>query len=84
MNRSKKCVLLCFSKNLLTCPRINNRLKNIIKFKSKKFDSDNAEIGRRSWFTVPYVPTISEKFNKVNSDDIILRYRFIVLTNYGN
>jgi len=42
-------------------------LKNIIKFKSKKPNSDNAEIVKPSWFIVSYVP-VSEKFNRLNND----------------
>jgi len=63
---------------------INNRLKNIIKFKSKKSDSNNAKIIRLSWFTVSYVPTVFEKFNRLNSDDIKISFYHIVLTNYRN
>jgi len=48
---------------------INKRLKNINNLKKKKQDSDNIE-SIRPWFTVPYVPMFSEKFNRLNSENI--------------
>ena len=56
-------------------------MKNIINFKRKKWDNDNIENARLSWFL--YVPMFSEKFSRLNSEDI-LEYHFIVLISCMN
>jgi len=53
---------------------INKELKNIINFKRKKWDNDNIESAGPSWFTIPYIPMFSEKFNRLNSEDIRISF----------
>ncbi|KYN30038.1 hypothetical protein ALC57_00481 [Trachymyrmex cornetzi] len=49
---------------------INNRLKNIIMASNtKRVVSDNSvDVVQPSWFTVPFVRGITEKFNRLNSE----------------
>ncbi|KYN12032.1 hypothetical protein ALC57_15783, partial [Trachymyrmex cornetzi] len=49
---------------------INNRLKNIIMASNRKrVVSDNSvDVVQPSWFTVPFIRGITEKFNRLNSE----------------
>ena len=63
---------------------INNRLKKIIMVRNRKsvVNDDKVETVQPSWFTVPFVRGITEKFSRLNSERMIVLH--IVLINCEN
>lgn len=52
---------------------INNRVKSVLRRETVSYnnskDKDESTL-THSWFTVPFIPSLTEKFNKFNRDDI--------------
>ena len=68
-------------RNFISVPvlGINKQLKNIINFKRKKRDSNIVISKARSFHgLLSYIPMFSEKFNRLNSEDI----RILILQCY--
>ena len=53
---------------------MSNRLKNIIMTSNRKsvVNDNNVDIVQSSWFTVPFIHGITEKFGRLNSDLTVL------------